>query len=125
MASRQIPTVKVQLGNGELNLKATNEAFAELEDIFQKPFQDIGAEIANMRIRHVCAVAATLARAAGAENVKTDAVLKMTTNVEDIGVLRNALLESFFAALPPKKEGDEPAPQQGEASAASAPERPS
>lgn len=118
---RELEAVTVKLSRGSFTLRADNAALAELEDLYDKPFDEVvGGLLANMKIREVCKVTAIFARAAHPE-VTDAAVLKAAPIIEDLKALREGIMAALFAALPPKKDAGD---QAGDGGGGEAPARP-
>lgn len=101
---RELGGISVKLSRGSFTLRADNTALAELEDLYDKPFDEIvGGLLATMKIREVCKVAAVFAKATHPD--ATDAaILKAAPLIEDLKLLREGIMEALFEALPPKKD---------------------
>lgn len=106
---RELQAVSVKLSRGSFTLRADNAALAELEDLYNAPFEDVvGQLLAKMKIRDVCKVAAVFARGEHPAINPAD-ILKAAPIMEDLKALREGIMAALFAALPPKaeKDGDE------------------
>ena len=101
---RELGGISVKLSRGSFTLRADNTALAELEDLYNKPFDEIvGGLLATMKIREVCKVAAVFARATHPD-ITDAAILKAAPLIEDLKLLREGIMEALFEALPPKKD---------------------
>lgn len=105
---RELQGVNVKLSRGSFTFRADNAALADLEDMYNKPFDEIvGGLLATMKIREVCKVAAVFA-AANHPGITGADVLKAAPVIEDLKLLNEGIMEALFAALPPKqKEGSD------------------
>lgn len=118
---RELGGISVKLSRGSFTLRADNTALADLEDLYDKPFEVIAGELlGNMKIRELCKVAAVFAKAE-TPSVTAEEILKAAPILEDLRALRTGIQEALFAALPPKKDKGEATDGEG---GGDAPQRP-
>lgn len=101
---RDLQAVEIKLSRGSFVLRADNTALSDLEELYDKPFEEIVSNLfASLKIRDLCAVAAVFAKATH-PNLNAHDVLKAAPLIEDLKALKDGVISALMAALPPKGE---------------------